>query len=71
MARQLKEGDRLIDWDGDTGTVQDLKGERFTFSADHREDYYAVWVEFDPKKDLDSPEGTFRFADTEYPEFPW
>lgn len=67
MARQLKEGDRLIDWDGDTGVAKDVEEDWFIFQGYVCAAYWAKWTEFNAGI---HPLGTFRFADTEYPEWP-
>ena len=71
--RELKIGDRVVDWSDEAGVVLSVNGDVFTLRYDgetHEERW--GWVEFNPADpdDLSNPIGTFRFEDTEYPEWP-
>lgn len=75
MARELKIGDRVVDWKDRAGVVlsvgQNLDGEgqHFSMRRDDGSERHWDWHEFD-ESDADEWEGTFRFEDTEYPEWP-
>ena len=68
MARELKIGDRVVDWKDRAGVViyvaRDDTGFRMRYDDGVDGDW--DWYEFDG----DEPAGTFRFEDTEYPEWP-
>lgn len=73
MARELKIGDRVVTWWDEAGTVLSVNDNDFTMRYDTTglTDWWG-WVEFnanDPS-DIIDPQGTFRFEDTEYPEWP-
>lgn len=71
--RELKIGDRVVDWSDEAGVVIAVNGGSFTmrYDATGKQDAWG-WVEFDPSNpdDIEDPVGTFRFEDTEYPEWP-
>lgn len=67
MARELKIGDRVLDWKDRAGVVLTVNSEgEFRMRYDDGVDGDWDWCEFDG----DEPAGTFRFEDTEYPEWP-
>lgn len=72
--RELKIGDRVVHWRGETGVVISAPhGYEFTMRFDHDGSQRPYgWIEFDPTNpdDIAEPAGTFRFEDTEYPEWP-
>lgn len=66
MARELKIGDRVVDWKDRAGTVLGCHDTHFALRYDDGTERAWAWEEFDGS----DPEGTFRFEDTEYPEWP-
>lgn len=70
--RELKIGDRVVDWTGEAGVVLTVNGDDFVIRYEDGTEMDFGWVEFNPadQSDLDNPIGTFRFEDTEYPEWP-
>lgn len=73
MARELKIGDRVVDWEDEAGVVLATDGFLFDLRYDNGDEMKGFgWVEFgsNGQDDIDTPEGTFRFEDTEYPEWP-
>lgn len=73
MARELKIGDRVVDWLDEAGVVLNVnQSGTFFLRYDNGEESGWGWIEFNPENpdDIESPNGTFRFEDTEYPEWP-
>lgn len=71
--RELKIGDRVVDWKDEAGAVLETDGFVFDLRYDMGEEVRGYgWVEFgsNGQDDIDAPVGTFRFEDTEYPEWP-
>lgn len=67
--RKLKIGDRVVNWNGESGTVLTVTGDNFRLRYDSTREVEYQWFEFTPA-DIDEYWGSFRFEDTEYPEWP-
>lgn len=68
--RELKIGDRVVDWKDRAGVVLSSRAVGFTMRYDEGEEVSWGWVEFGSDEDFNGWHGTFRFEDTEYPEWP-
>lgn len=75
MAREPKIGDRVVDWTDESGVIlsvchPEATCPEFTMRyADGREETWG-WAEFGSDGDPTFWQGSFRFEDTEYPEWP-
>lgn len=70
MARELKIGDRVVDWKDRAGVVLSVNGGAFTLRRDDGSERQWDWYEFGADGDHSFWQGSFRFEDTEYPEWP-
>lgn len=73
--RELKIGDRVVDWTGEAGTVisvshSDNTCPEFVMRYDNGDQESWGWVEFGSDGDFRGWQGTLRFEDTVYPEWP-
>lgn len=65
--RELKIGDRVVDWKDRAGVVIVRQGGEFISRYDDGSERQWDWYEYDNTEEW---VGTFRFEDTEYPEWP-